>query len=76
MNPVNHINKEIPNDFYSATRVCSNIVYENGKIDGIKSFKKEHMTFRGLEKYGYTQLKTSSLNNTISPVFSSLSKFL
>jgi hypothetical protein len=32
-------------------------------------------SFRGLEKYGYTQLKAAPLNNTISPVFASLSKF-
>ena len=32
-------------------------------------------TFRGLGKYGYTQLKALPLNNTISPLFSSLSKF-
>ena len=32
-------------------------------------------TFKGLEKYGYTQLKATTLNNTISPLFASLSKF-
>ena len=32
-------------------------------------------SFRGLEKYGYTQLKAAPLNNTIYPVFASLSKF-
>jgi len=32
-------------------------------------------SFRGLGKYGYTQLKAAPLNNTISPLFASLSKF-
>jgi hypothetical protein len=32
-------------------------------------------TFKGLGKYGYTQLKSVPLNNNISPVFASLSKF-
>jgi hypothetical protein len=32
-------------------------------------------SFRGLGKYGYTQLKAAPLNNNISPLFASLSKF-
>jgi hypothetical protein len=32
-------------------------------------------TFKGLGKYGYSQIKTSSLNNMVSPLFASLSKF-
>lgn len=33
-------------------------------------------SFKGLGKYGYTQLKAAPLNNTISPLFASFSKFL
>jgi len=32
-------------------------------------------SFRGLEKYGYSQLKTPSLNDSISPVYASLLNF-
>jgi len=48
-------------------------------------YKKEHPettettetteSFRGLGKYGYSQLKTSSVNNTISPMFAPLTNF-
>lgn len=32
-------------------------------------------SFTGLDKYGFSQVKSLSLNNTVSPLFSSLSKF-
>lgn len=76
----------------TASVVCvgSACCYDGSTYDDQKNicvpnpiYKQEHPettetteTFKGLGKYGYTQLKSVPLNNTISPVFASLSKFL
>lgn len=73
----------------SVTCIGSACCYDGSSYDSEKNicvpnaiYKQENPetaetteSFRGLGKYGYTQLKTSSLNNTISPVFAPLSKF-
>lgn len=70
----------------SLTCIGSSCCYEGSTYDSEKNicmpnpvYNKEHPSttepFKGLEKYGYTQLKAIPLNNTISPVFASLSQF-
>lgn len=73
----------------SVTCIGSACCYDGSTYDSEKNicvpnaiYKQEHPettetteSFRGLGKYGYSQLKTSSLNNTISPMFSPLTKF-
>ena len=73
----------------SVTCIGSACCYDGSTYDSDKNicvpnaiYKEEHPettetteTFRGLGKYGYTQVKASQLNNTISPTFASLSNF-
>jgi hypothetical protein len=75
----------------TASVVCvgSACCYDGSTYDDQKNicvpnpiYKKDHPettetteSFRGLGKYGYSQLKASPLNNNISPMFASLSKF-
>lgn len=49
----------------SEKNVCvSNTIYDQRYLE----------TFTGLEKYGYSQVKTSSLNAAVSPIFASINK--
>jgi len=72
----------------TATVTCigSSCCYDGSTYDSVKNicvpnfiYKQQHPetteTFRGLGKYGYTQLQTTPLNDNISPLFASLSKF-
>lgn len=70
----------------TVTCIGSACCYEGSTYDSEKNiclpkpiYKQDHPetteSFRGLDKYGYSQLKSPSLNNTISPMFASLTKF-
>ena len=73
----------------SATCVGSACCYDGSTYDSEKNicvpnvmYNQEHPEttettepFTGLDKYGFSQVKSLSLNNTVSPLFSSLSKF-
>jgi hypothetical protein len=74
----------------SVTCIGSACCYDGSTYDSEKNicvpnpiYNQEHPptttetteSFEGLGKYGYTQLKESSLTNNISPLFASLSKF-
>ena len=74
----------------SVTCVGSACCYDGSTYDSEKNicvpnpiYNQEHPptntetteSFEGLGKYGYTQLKSAPLNNNISPLFASLSKF-
>lgn len=73
----------------SITCVGSACCYDGSTYDSEKNicvpnavYKQEHPettetteTFKGLGKYGYSQIKSSSLNNIVSPLFAPLSKF-
>ena len=60
----------------SNKNICvPNNIYQQENPDSDINSTQQTESFRGLGKYGFTQLKSSSLNNTISPVFASLSKF-
>jgi hypothetical protein len=67
----------------SVTCIGSACCYDDSTYDSAKNvcipnaiYKSEHSeiteTFEGLGKYGFTQLKSQSLNNDVSPVFASL----
>jgi hypothetical protein len=75
----------------SVTCIGSACCYDGSTYDSEKNicvpnpiYNQEHTStntentesFEGLGKYGYTQLKAAPLNNNISPLFASLSKFL
>lgn len=73
----------------SVTCIGSACCYDGSTYDSDKNicvpnaiYTQEHPettetteSFRGLGKYGYTQVKAAPLNNTISPIFAPLSKF-
>lgn len=71
----------------SVTCIGSACCYDGSTYDSEKNicvpnpiYNQEHPpttteSFEGLGKYGYTQLKAAPLNNNISPLFASLSKF-
>jgi hypothetical protein len=67
----------------SITCIGSDCCYDGSTYDSDKNMcvpkdnicNKKTETFQGLEKYGYSQLKTTPLNNNVSPVYASLSNF-
>ena len=60
----------------SNKNICvPNTIYEQENPQSDVNTSQQTESFRGLGKYLFTHVKSSSLNNTISPVFSSLSKF-
>jgi hypothetical protein len=70
-------NPDTGSTYDSDKNICvPNAVYKQEHPETIETIETtETESFRGLGKYGYTQLKTSSLNNTILPTFSPLTKF-
>ena len=61
---------------FSLTCIGSACCYEGSTYDSTQNIcLPNESNLKVLEKYGCTQNKTTSLNNNVSPLFSSLSKF-
>ena len=59
----------------SERNICvPNAIYESENPETTETTETTE-TFKGLGKYGYTQIKSYPVNNNVSPVFASLSKF-
>ena len=56
----------------SEKNICDpNLIYKQNYPETTETTE----TFKGLGKYGYSQVKAAPLNNNVSPLFASLSKF-
>lgn len=64
------------NSSLSLTCIGSACCYDGSTYDSAQNMcLPDESNLKVLEKYGYTQTKPTSLNDDISPLFSSLSKF-